>query len=192
ALKDENYLDYIGLIFKDPEAGVDDKKNFDVSVPEEVVEATIVIGEDLETDVDGCPVVDEIVCEEPISCPTQTCEVKECVEKTCPSCEVCSDVTCPTPEDSGDAGAIIIAIIGIALGGGAGVYFTRNQTLGLRGGLKLYNKSDGTVGVYHKHPGIRSYHDPSVSHRDEKERHPKGQLHPHYVKNESGVWVYDK
>ncbi len=41
--KDDNYLDYQGIVFKDVENAVDDKDNFDVIVPDERPEAKITI-----------------------------------------------------------------------------------------------------------------------------------------------------
>ncbi len=41
---EENLMDYFGIIFKDPENAVDDKEGFEVSVPEERPEASIVFG----------------------------------------------------------------------------------------------------------------------------------------------------
>lgn len=41
AAKEESFLDYLGIIFKDPEDGVDEQKGFKVSVPEERPEVTI-------------------------------------------------------------------------------------------------------------------------------------------------------
>jgi len=45
ASMDKDYLDYFGLIFRDPENAVDDKKGFRISVPEERPEVTISIGD---------------------------------------------------------------------------------------------------------------------------------------------------
>ena len=50
----------------------------------------------------------------------------------------------------------------------------------------------GEEKALHKHPGIVGYHDPATRHRDEMERHPKGQLFPHYEKNSDGKWEYIK
>lgn len=115
-------------------------------------------------------------CPPPAECPPQ------------PECPICDE--CPeAPLGLGD-GERIIWIIGFVLAGAAGIYFTRNKTIGLRGGLKTYKSRDGTVKVLHKHPGIRGYHTPSTAHRDRKERHPRGQLFPHYERDVNGDWVY--
>ncbi len=47
ATKDENFMDYLGIIFKDPENAVEDKDNFKVIVPEERPEALITFGDTL-------------------------------------------------------------------------------------------------------------------------------------------------
>ena len=41
---EENFLDYLGIIFKDPENAVEDESGFKVSVPEERPEVTLTIG----------------------------------------------------------------------------------------------------------------------------------------------------
>jgi hypothetical protein len=48
ALEDADFLDYFGIIFKDPENAVEDKEGFFISVPEERPEITISIGSDFE------------------------------------------------------------------------------------------------------------------------------------------------
>ena len=50
--KDEKYLDYFGIIFRDPENAVEDEGPFRISVPEERPEATITVGEVLEPTVE--------------------------------------------------------------------------------------------------------------------------------------------
>ncbi len=193
ALKDETFMDYFGIIFSDPENAVEEKRGFEVLIPEEQPEVTIAFGSDIpviEVGVpEGCP-------KEKICTACKTCiEQEECeptieyVGKDCPPEKVCSEGTVP----EGNTGAIIIAAISaLLIGGASGIYFTRNKVLGVSGGLKIYKGRDGEEVTLHKHPGIRSYHDPATSHREDHERHPKGQLFPHYVKEESGRYVYEK
>ena len=143
-------------------------------------------------------------CEE---CPLDTtpyascnscCTEEECVDvvcpicpspSECPECQPCDPSTIIKTETN--IGAIIIAIIGSLLVGGAGgIFFTRNKALGKQGGIKVYQGRDGTEKTLHKHPGIKGYHDPGTEHRVKKERHPKGQLFPKYEKDSLGEWVY--
>lgn len=42
--RDENYLDYLGIIFKDPENAVKESSGFDIIIPDERPEVTITIG----------------------------------------------------------------------------------------------------------------------------------------------------
>lgn len=126
------------------------------------------------------------ICEDCEECPAEkVCTVEECEEVICP------ESTCPDPEETTNIGAIIIAIIGsLIVGGAGGAYFTRNKALTTRGGIKIYRGNDGEEKTLHKHPGINGYHDPETQHRDPKERHPKGQLFPQYEKDADGKWVY--
>ena len=122
------------------------------------------------------------------TCGDCTCTPTNCGAVTCPSCPACDNTTCPEPDSNGILiGSLIAAIV---VSGASGIYFTRNKTLGKGGGLKEYKKTDGSIGLFHKHPGIRGYHDPKTSHRDKHEKHLSGQLRPQYEKNEKGVWVY--
>ncbi len=196
ALKDETFMDYFGIIFSDPENAVEEKRGFEVLVPGEQPEVIIAFGKNIPVEVvdvpEGCPA--EKACETCSTCPVE----KECVPETeivyvdreCPAEKVCQES--PVPE--GNTGAIIISIISALLVGGAGgIYFTKNKVLGKKGGLKIYRGNDGEEKTLHKHSGIRGYHDPVVVHRDEYERHPKGQLFPHYKKNvELDRWEYEK
>ena len=127
-------------------------------------------------------------------CPAQN----ECpAEKTCPTtedknCPPCIESVCPETEGSGVW--IIISSILAGLGGlGIGGYFIkRKEALSKGVGIKIYTRRNGAEGVYHKHPGIKGYHDPDISHRDKKERHPKGELTPKYNQEDSGDWVYEE
>ena len=191
ASKDGDYLDMYGIIFKDPENAIDDKDGFEISIPEERPEVTIIIGDEVVIDDEGCPICKEGTCPPatPVDCPKTYCPPPTtCPTQTCPTCQECQD--CPTPE--GGLGDYLIGLIGLALGGGLGIYFTKNKILGKNGGLKIYNNRAGVQVTYHKHPGILGYHDPKTQHRDINDRHPVGQMLPHYEKNEQGVYVYQK
>ncbi|KKM81145.1 hypothetical protein LCGC14_1332750 [marine sediment metagenome] len=192
ALDDDNYLTHEGIIFKDPEKAVNDKSTFNIIVPDEIPEITLTIGLEAETvGVEPEPVVcDDTVCTEeecqetvcnPIPCPPEPEPCKDCPEeKTCP----------PVTNDL--AGRIITGIL--SLGGGLAIYFKLfNNKILLSGntGLKTYRGRDGTLKIYHKHPGTRGYHNPQTSHRD-PEKHPRGMIDVKngYQKNSMGEWEY--
>ena len=96
---------------------------------------------------------------------------------------------CPVIPAGTSQGEYIILIIGLALAGVAGAYFTKNKALSKGVGLKTYLKRDGTVAVLHKHPGTTGYHDPNRSHSPEKEKHEKGQMFPKYKKDTEGETI---
>ena len=111
----------------------------------------------------------------------------ECIATVCPECEDC------IKEDTEDNRTLFEIIAGcmIGLGGiGAGYIFKRKEALSKGVGIKIYTKNDGSEGVFHKHPGIVGYHDPSTSHRTKKERHPREELAPKYEKDASNEWAY--
>ena len=185
ALKDDDFLDYFGIIFKNPEDAVDDKRSFKVSVPEERPEATIVFGDDLAVE------IEPEACEEVI-CPT--CEVKECVEQTCPACDVCTTCeVCPECEDG--ISLMVTALVGIlTAAGGAGVMFklfNDKMFVGKNTGVKSYRGRNGELKIHHKHPGTTGYHSTETSHRD-PEKHPKGMIDVgnKYLKNAKGEWEF--
>ncbi len=186
ASKDEIYLDYFGIIFKDPEQAVDDQRNFEVIIPEERPEVTITVGEDIISEKEECTVVSESpLIDDLIACPEPT------ICLSCPAQVVCPEpVTCPEPKGSTLAEIISTILVGLGGLGIGGYYIKRKEALSKGIGIKIYTKRDGTEGVYHKHPGITGYHDPNTSHRDVRERHPKGELTPKYEKNLEGNWEY--
>ncbi len=117
ALKDDDFMDYIGLIFRDPESGVDDKKNFEISVPEERPELTITLGTELPIDEEEEECAEVPVCVE-TDCPTTDVPIVTCAEV--PVCE-----ECPTDEDRnntiawiiGSLVSILFAVVGVVAGG---------------------------------------------------------------------------
>ena len=196
--QDEIFMDYFGIIFNDPEQAIEDKKGFEVSVPEERPEVKLAFGKDIPARPDdivpeGCPSVENKVCSD---AEEKTCSEAETIieyrDSVCPEEKICK--VCPAPIGEGGLGGIIItAIFSILAGGIGGVYFTRNKVLGKRGGLKVYRNNKGEEVTQHKHSSVRGYHNPIVSHRDEHERHPKGQLFPYYEKNiEKDRWEFVK
>ncbi len=186
--KDSDYLDEYGLIFIDPQDAEEERKGFSIVVPEERPEVKISIGiieEDEEEIPEDCPVCEEKICTE-TECQDTICT--SCPITECPTCE-CDE--CPEPEGD-NIGAMIISLLSVFLVGGVGgIYFTKNKTLGLRSGTKIYKNNKGVEVLLHKHPGITGYHDPKVSHKDIKEKHPRGQILPHYEKVDE-VWTYKK
>ncbi len=185
----ESFLDYLGIIFKDPEGSIKSESTFDVTIPDELPEVTITVGAESETE--GLPDV-PVVCDKQVACTEE-----ECVATVCPpvvDCPTCPIIDCPeVPEDEGDLAARLITGVLSALGG-AGIFFklfnnkifTSSNT-----GMKTYRGRDGTLKIHHKHPGTRGYHNPDTSHRA-PETHPKGAVDVanHYQKNSKGDWEY--
>jgi len=117
-----------------------------------------------------------------ISCPDPTSycgEIEDlCTDEVLAICETMNDCPeCPDATISSIVGAIIGAIASL------GIY-----RYGL--GYKVYTKRSGEVVGLHKHPGIIAYHDPQISHKNPKIRHPKGMITPKYKKDTSGKWYY--
>lgn len=109
------------------------------------------------------------------------------------TCEMCAEgEECPNVDNNGLLAALIAGLSCAVIGTGAGMYFTRNKTWGVNNGVKIYRNRKGEEVVQHKHPGIKGYHNPTVSHRDIKEKHPKGQMNPNYAKDETGAYKYVK
>lgn len=188
--KDDNYLTHEGIIFKNAEDSVKNQGTFDVIVPDEIPEMIITIGAESET----------IGIDEPVTCPiTSECTEEECVatvcptykEPVCPVQKVCEETTCPGTSNN-LAAIIITGILGLA--GGLGIFFklfNNKIFLSSNTGLKTYRGRDGTLKIYHKHPGTTGYHNPQTSHRA-PEKHPRGMIDVKdgYVKNAKGLWEY--
>lgn len=85
--------------------------------------------------------------------------------------------------DSGWALGLILGIVGIGVGSGATYWIKKDQSVVKGVGLKQIFDKDGKRKIYHRHHGIRAYHDPYTQHRDVWERHKRGELTPEYVKN---------
>jgi hypothetical protein len=115
--KDTNFMDYVGLIFKDPENAVDDEKGFKVEVPEERPEVTLTIG----TDVIIPPEDDDVVVppEPPIIVPPVEPPVIPPVEPpVIPPVEppVVPPVEPPVDEDDNTLATILITLIAAIIG----------------------------------------------------------------------------
>lgn len=198
--EDEIFMDYFGIVVYDPEQAIEDKKGLKITVPDDRPELVIAFGKDIPVEI----VTDPTVCPkanttdtEPVTCPdTKTIiEYQDKIiieEKIVYKDTPCPD--CPKAGGDGNVGALIITFIAsLLIGGASGVYFTRNRVLGRRGGLKIYMGKDGEEKTLHKHPGVKSYHDPATKHQEDHEEHPKGQLFPHYTYNEEEErYEYDK
>jgi len=99
-----------------------------------------------------------------VPCPTTVPIATTVPCEDCPKCEDCTNIAV--------AVGVIASIIGPYVG------------------IKIYTKRTGEKARLHKHPGIIAYHDPNVSHRNLKIRHPKGKWAPKYKKDTSGKWYY--
>lgn len=106
----------------------------------------------------------------------------------CPVCKVCEDCpVCPECEECDETSTAVIAALIAFLTGAVGVYyFKRKDALMPHGTYVRF----GSNGPQHLHRGLKGYHDPKTSHRDVKERHPRGELDPTYEKDETGKYVY--
>ncbi len=182
--KDENFLTETGIIFEDPENAILDKKRFRISIPQERPEVRITVGDELsdvdvvtkcqdanaETDTTTCTVCEEVICATPTPCP----EVP----------------TCDDPED-GYGSEAVTAILSLLIGGGLGIYTTRNQIKPRPGqAYRIRWKRNGEIVEEHYHKGNRSYHDINTQDRDVKERHPKGERFPVFGIDDEGDLVY--
>ncbi len=191
ANKDESYLTHEGIIFKNPEDSVNGHSTFDIIVPDEVPEVKVTIGAESETiglpvEPKVCPEPTEEECEDTICEPIKACDV-------CNPCEECppvEPVDCPKTDGTGLSTTIILALVGVLIGGGGMYYFKKGETNVKGTGVKIYVNRKGERTRQHKHPGIRGYHNPLSMHRVAKERHPKGELDPEYQKDDKGEWKY--
>ncbi len=215
ANKDDRYLDWFGLEFNDVEGAVQDGRGFRVDVPEDRPEVTITLSdkdyvaphvtdddddEDTVTDdepTDTTTDDDVIVIDNdegvflPLPCsdepPITTCEV-------CEPCDPTVDEDCPeVPVDGkglGFWGILSYILVGLGGLGIGGKYIKKAESEWHGGGLKTYEKRDGTIAIDHKHHGLRGYHDPMTSHREKHEKHPRGEMTPKYEKDDTDTWVY--
>ncbi len=157
--KDAVYMDYFGIIFKDPEQAIDDKEGLEVSVPEDRPEAIVAFGE-IRTEIPS-GLVDPIKVNQ-TECKETTCQVcpddsGECQVTTCETCRSCPEekICAEVPKggfnwrDFG-VGIVIMMLAGIV------AYFG--------GGVKLYKNRAGSVTIQHRHKLIRGYHDANIKH----------------------------
>ena len=90
--KDDNYLTYDGIVFKNPDNAVGGS-TFKIEVPDEVPEVTVTVGAESETigvEPEPCPVQNRTVCTQ------EECESTICTP--CPSID-CPSTYCPPPEE---------------------------------------------------------------------------------------------
>jgi hypothetical protein len=160
ASRDENYLTYDGIIFKNPEDSVNNKDTFNVIVPDEVPEVTVTIG--LESETVGLP-------EEP--CTPEECEDTICEEcTTCEICEECPSVeVCELCEECPDCEFPLVTVI---------VTLVMTLIISIGGGLKFYKNRLGNAVFQHRHKGITAYHNPSTSHRNPVYKHRRWKDNP--------------
>lgn len=196
ATKDDNYLDYSGITFRNPQDSVENEGVFDITVPDEVPEITITIGAESETE--GLP-------DEPTACPKPTvedckdtvCESKACITAPCTPVDCTPTDECPEVPEGLTGGQIIIFITSLLGIGGIGIFagkqLTRDQISKIRNvTYRVRVERDGDIVEEHRHAGIRSFHGINVSHRDEHERHPRGERYPHFEKDDAGIYKYIK
>jgi len=102
---------------------------------------------------------------------TTTTTVPETTTTTIPECPEC--VKDYTEE-------IIVGVLVLIFATAGGVALIKKYFLAFvknGWGVRIYKSLDGkSVIVYHKHPGITSYHDPDTVHKDVNIRHPKGKV----------------
>lgn len=180
--KDENFLTETGLIFEDPENAILDKKRFRISVPQERPEVKITIGDELADVVTKCQDVNADI--DTITC--DPCEVIECATpKPCPEVPTCDDA------EEGYGLEAVVAILSLLIGGGLGIYTTRNQIKPRPGqAYRIRWKRNGEIVEEHYHKGNRSYHDINTKDRDVKERHPRGERFPIFKIDSVGDLAY--
>ncbi len=119
--KDRDYLDYFGLIFKDPEQGIDDKNGFEVSVPEERPEVVITFSSEISEDIEDVvepfePVVEPTEPVVPVEPVTPTEPVVEPVTPVEPTEPVIELVTPETPEEGNNLLTVLITLIAGIIG----------------------------------------------------------------------------
>lgn len=121
-------------------------------------------------------------CPDPVTCPE---------EKVCPvDGEECPEA--PEGLTSGQVLVFILSLVGIGAGGAfAGQQLTKDRITRVKGvTYRVAVERDGDVREEHRHPGLRNYHSINTSHKEEHERHPKGEKFPLYEKDSEGVYVY--
>ena len=106
---------------------------------------------------------------------------------------VCPGIGCPVDlcdESDGIGSELLTGAISFLFGAGA-LYFLKRGEISVKGvGIKIYTNRNGERVRQHRHPGIVGYHNPLTSHRLVRERHPKGQLDPEYLRADDGEWTY--
>ncbi len=199
ATKEDDYLAYSGISFRNPEDSVVSESIFDLIVPDEVPEITITIGAESKTE--GLP--DEPVgCDKPVvttcteeDCKETVCDPQPCTAVPCTAVPCSSETDCPEVPEGLTSGQIIIFITSLLGIGGIGTYAGMKLTGDRISKIKNVTyrvrvERDGDIVEEHRHAGIRSFHGINVTHREEHERHPKGERYPLFEKDDTGVYKY--
>lgn len=138
------------------------------------------------SDLDDCP---EVIVDDPITCGDCVCTSTQCEDVVCEEPEPCTpeacDDICSDEEYSFPWLEAMISIIGAA-GIASGVtYYVRKDYNTVKGvTVKTRLDLNGNEVVTHHHRGLRTFHDPKVSHtREPWEKHPRGCLYPKYERN---------
>jgi len=103
----------------------------------------------------------------------------------CDTCDPCPTVTTttttttiPIDEPADYSSEIIVGVIAILFTAVGSVQVVKKYFLYFikdGWGVRLYKSRDGTkIQVFHKHPGIRNYHDTETAHKDSRYKHGKG------------------
>lgn len=140
-----------------------------------------------------CP---DCKCDPTLVCDSETiseiCEpCDECLP--CEECKECKE--CPEVPSGLTGGQMLIWFISILGVGGAGIFsgiqLTKDRVTSIRGvTYRVKVQRDGDVLEEHRHYGIKSYHSINTEHREEHERHKKGEKFPRYEKDELGIYNY--
>ncbi len=126
---DDNYLDYLGIIFKDIEKAIDDKDNLEVIVPDERPEVTISISSDVTIEPDVEPddtEPDTTEPDEPDIKPTEPTIPEPIPTEPEPKPRDIEEPVVEPDEEDEEGYTLVIAIIGILIIG-LGVLFTWNR-----------------------------------------------------------------
>jgi len=132
---------------------------------------------------ESCPEL--ITCPEEKVCPELNCP--PCIESICPEC---SDI--PSGLTGGQIIIFLISLLGVGgVGGFLGTKLTNDKIERVRNvTYRVRVERDHDIVEEHRHAGIRSYHSINTSHREEHERHKKGERFPLYEKDVDGVYKY--
>ncbi len=187
--KEDDYLTYEGIIFKNPEGSVQNEETLQIIVPDEIPKIILTIGAESETvgiepELSVCPEPTEEECKEVV------CEI--CTVTTCPPEKTCPESDCPEVPEGTNPLLWILSLLGV---GGIGTYIgtkiTSDRISKVKGvTYRIAVERDGDIREEHRHAGLRNYHSINTSHREANEKHPKGEKFPLYEKDETGTYNY--